>query len=123
MSRVYTVTLDVACTRCDNTDTASVAATSAEDARLGAMKVMRYRGWTLPKGKGVTELCPVCAGPIPTCDDCTTPVPDPYQRDGWPHPVGSRLCARCDRRRRAERWRADHPGRSVPEHLTREVDE
>ncbi|HEY3718313.1 MAG TPA: hypothetical protein VGL39_27640 [Jatrophihabitantaceae bacterium] len=75
---IWAVSLEVLCTRlpCSVKDEATVRSTNCEDARTGAMKVLRYRGWLLG-GRDAT-LCPKHAGPMPCCVRCDDPTPRLY---------------------------------------------
>lgn len=81
---IYTVQLDVVCSLelCQVSEMASVQATSCEDARVGVMRVLRYRGWQL--GKHERTLCPLHAPPMLDCCRCGVATPPFYVE-----PVGS----------------------------------
>ena len=75
--REWSVRLDVECAKCARTDSAEVGSTSCEDARQNAMKVLRYRGWSIGRKHG-SDLCPDHAPPIPKCELCGEPTPRQY---------------------------------------------
>ena len=101
MSRQYEATLTVRCGNCDTADSASMAATSGQEATAGAMMLLRYRGWRIGKGgKSVMDKdrCPACADPLDPCIGCGQPLPDEYRARRWASP-NRHECAACDRRR------------------------
>jgi hypothetical protein len=75
---IYTVTIEVLCSRapCSAEDQSSVRATSCEDARQGAMKVLRYKGWIV--GNHHPTTCPRHTGPMEKCARCGDPTPAMY---------------------------------------------
>ena len=119
MSRIWTVSVTVECATCGTRDDkASVAATSCEAAREGVLCILRYRGWRIGR-KSYDNSCPACAGPIPGCDDCGTPTPDPYGKSDWTERA-ARFCDQCFRKRQAARWRERFPDQPMPKHLAGE---
>ena len=79
--REWAMSIDVRCRveMCTAHDSVSVAAVSAHDAVEGVKKVLRYRGWTFGRRD---DLCPAHAGPIPACEVCGEPTPQPYGVNG-----------------------------------------
>lgn len=107
---IYAVELSVACSveACVKEAEASVRATSCEDARVGVMRVLRWRGWQL--GKHAPVLCPDHAPAPVRCVRCSVPTPPfyiepvgsiPYFRDAVldlkDHPASAPLCDGCRR--------------------------
>lgn len=109
--REWFVRLDVECARCAEADSAGVGSTSCEDARQNAMKVLRYRGWSITPKHG-NDLCPKHAPPLPTCDLCGDPTPRQYGHEMRHITNVPFTCHGCYRRKfeekRRERTHARH---------------
>lgn len=97
LRRDWFVRLSVTCSQCGETDEAGVGSTSCEDARQNVMKVLRYRGWSIPQKKDA-DLCPEHAPTLPTCDLCADPTPEQYGVRGSAHVTGVPFaCLACYR--------------------------
>lgn len=95
MAREWRVGLKVQCVRCGAVDDVLLGSTSAEDARTNAMKVLRYRGWSLAGRQKIIDLCPEHAPPLPKCELCDEPTPNEYLHESH-HITGVKsACLAC----------------------------
>lgn len=95
MAREWRVGLTVQCVKCGAVDDVLLGSTSAEDARTNAMKVLRYRGWSLAGRQKILDLCPEHAPPLRKCELCAEPTPAEYAHDTY-HVTGVKYsCLAC----------------------------
>lgn len=121
----YAVELQVLCSRlpCAVEDEAAVRAGSCEEARVGVMRVLRWRGWQL--GKHAATLCPKHAPAPIVCACCGEATPPfyidkvgsvPFFREAVPElkdlPAGAPLCDGCRGRARKVVFAWHQTGRS-----------